>query len=340
MPHRNAYEQDSTPYAGPTSASKLTASHVTVPTGALAFLQFSPKYADGQRAAWFSMVSNPDAERVGKIDVKTGRLIDLYDQPLPGNATPSGAYNVLDHAGRMIVGKGTAVSVYQDATAGDRFSKVAKTHTFQLPDSALCGPDDHMVGIILTWDGQVAFATQYGSIGVFPDDPAKMDAAHVKSVTVTPRSTCTAGNAAREEISNSIGADEHGAIYTVTSAAQYKHVWNGTSIRQAWRVKIASDGLQGGVRIGPGSGSSPTLMGTAKKRRQARRRDRRAQGHAPRRDVARRHPEGLEGDPPRRRPAHRLRHPGELRQPEHRQGAVRAVGRASAATPRSSSTTR
>ena len=61
----------------------------------------------------------------------------------------------------------------------------------------------------------------------FPDDPAKMDGAHVKAVTVTPRSTCTAGNPAREEISNSIGADEHGAIYTVTSAAQYKHVFSG-----------------------------------------------------------------------------------------------------------------
>ncbi len=265
MPHRNAYEQDSTPYAGPTSASAITAQHVTVPSGALAFLQFSPKYADGQRAAWFSMVSNPDAERVGKIDVQTGKLIDLYDQPLPGSATPSGAYNVLDHADRMIVGKGTAVSVYQDATAGDRFSKVAKTHSFQLPASALCGSDDHMVGIILTWDGQIAFATQYGSIGVFPDDPAKMDAAHVHSATVTPRSTCTAGNPAREEISNSIAADEHGGIYTVTSAAQYKHVWTGTTIRQAWRVKVASDGYQGGVRIGPGSGSSPTLMGTAKR---------------------------------------------------------------------------
>ena len=263
MPHRNGYEQDSTPYAGPTAASKLTAQHVTVPAGALAFLQFSPKYADGGRAAWFSMVSNPDAERVGKIDVRTGKLIDLYDQPMAGNATPSGAYNVLDHAGRMIVGKGTTVSVYEDATTGDRFSKVAKTHRFQLPDSALCGPDDHMVGIILTWSGQVAFATAYGVVGVFPDDPSKMDAGHVKAITVTPRSTCTAGNPAREEISNSIAADEHGGIYTVTSAAQYKHVFNGTTIKQAWRVKLASDGLQGGVRIGPGSGSSPTLMGTA-----------------------------------------------------------------------------
>src|SRR5262249_1960020 len=97
-----------------------------------------------------------------------------------------------------------------------------------------------------------------------PDDPSKMDAAHVKAVTVTPRSTCTAGNPAREEVSNSIGADEHGAIYTVTSAAQYKHVFNGKTLKQVWRVKLASDRLQGGVRIGPGSGSSPTLMGTAK----------------------------------------------------------------------------
>ncbi len=29
-------------------------------------------------------------------------------------------------------------------------------------------------------------------------------------------------------------------------------------------MKLASDGYQGGIRIGPGSGSSPTLMGTAK----------------------------------------------------------------------------
>jgi hypothetical protein len=265
MPHRNAYEQDSTPYAGPKPGATLTAQHVTTPPGALAFLQFSGKYADGGQAAWFSMVSNPDAERVGKLDVRTGKLIDLYDMPLPGIATPSGAYNVLDHEDRLIVGKGTKVSVFEDATKGDRFSKVAKSHTFELPAAALCGADDRLVGIILTWDGQVAFATVHGVVGVFPDDPAKMDAAHVKATTVTSRATCNEGNTNREEVSNSIAADEHGGIYTVTSAAQYKHVWNGRSVKQAWRVKLATDGYQGGVRIGPGSGSSPTLMGTSKK---------------------------------------------------------------------------
>jgi hypothetical protein len=265
VPHRNAYEQDSTPFAGPRPGRKLTTRHLSVATGALAFLQFSGKYRDGGSAAWFSMVSNPDAERVGKIDFKTGKLIDLFERPIAGAATPSGAYNVLDHEDRLIVGKGTAISVYQDAKKGDRFSKVAKTRSFTLPARAFCGPDDKLVGIILTWDGQVAFATVHGVVGVFPDDPARMTAANVKSTTVTPRSTCTAGNAAREEVSNSIGADENGGIYTVTSAAQYKHVFNGKAVRQAWRVKLATDGQQGGVKIGPGSGSSPTLMGTAKR---------------------------------------------------------------------------
>lgn len=265
VPHRNAYEQDSTPYAGPRPGQPLTTTHISVATGALAFLQFSPAFADGGREAWFSMVSNPDAERVGKVDVKTGKLIDVYEKPILGDATPSGAYNVLDHRNRMIVGKGTSVSVYQDAVKGDRFSKVTKSTSFTLPASALCGSDDKLVGIILTWDGQVAFATVHGVVGVFPDDPARMTPANVRSTTVTPRSTCTAGNPAREEVSNSIGADEHGAIYTVTSAAQYKHVFDGRRVTQAWRVALASDGLQGGVRIGPGSGSSPTLMGTARK---------------------------------------------------------------------------
>lgn len=265
VPHRNSYEQDSTPYQGPLTAAGITTKHISVASsGALPFVQISTKYPGGSQVGWFSMASQPDAERVGKIDLASANLINFYDVPLAGNATPSGAYNVLDYKNRMIVGKGLDVNVYADATPGSSSSAVAKVHTFRLPESGYCGADDRIIGIIFTWDGYIAYATVNGAVGVFPVDAAKMTASNVKATTVTPRSTCVAGNTAREEISNSIGADENGAIYTVTSAAQYKHVWNGTSVSQAWRVKVASDGLQGGIRIGPGSGSSPTLMGTAK----------------------------------------------------------------------------
>src|SRR5262245_5340816 len=66
MPHRHAYEQDSTPYAGPIESTQLTQQHVTLPAGALPFLQFSRPYLDGGRAAWFSLGTNPEPERDGE----------------------------------------------------------------------------------------------------------------------------------------------------------------------------------------------------------------------------------------------------------------------------------
>ena len=146
MPHRNAYEQDSTPYPGPIESTQLSQQHVTLPPGALPFLQFSMPYADGHRAAWFSMVGNPDAERVGKIDATTGTLIDLYERPLEGAATPSGAYNVLDHAGRFIVGKGSKVNVYTDSVSGDRSSTIQKLLSFTSPPPPSAAPTTRSSG--------------------------------------------------------------------------------------------------------------------------------------------------------------------------------------------------
>lgn len=259
VPHRNAYEQDSTPYQGPKTASGMTLSSMKTKDGALPFVQFS-----SNGVGWFSMTGQPDAERVGKVNLSTANLINLYDVPLTGNATPSGAYNILNYKNQMIVGKGLNVNVYADAVPGDPNSDVAKIKTFKLPENGYCGPDDRIIGIIFMWNGSIAYATVYGTVGTFPVDVASMSPESVKATTVTDRGTCTEGNQAREEISNSIASDEKGAIYTVTSQAQYKHTFNGSEVKQAWRVKVPTDGLQGGIRIGPGSGSSPTLMGTSK----------------------------------------------------------------------------
>ena len=126
VPHRNAYEQDSTPYQGPKTAKGMTLSSMKTLDGALPFVQFSTKYPNGETVGWFSMTGQPDAERVGKVNTSTTGLIDLYNVPLSGNATPSGAYNILSYKNEMIVGKGLNVNVYADAVAGDPNSGVAK----------------------------------------------------------------------------------------------------------------------------------------------------------------------------------------------------------------------
>src|SRR4051794_18256150 len=64
--HRNSYEQDSTPYAGPTRASDVRLQHVLLHPGTLPYLMFSPQYADGGRAAWYSEATQPDSITVGK----------------------------------------------------------------------------------------------------------------------------------------------------------------------------------------------------------------------------------------------------------------------------------
>ena len=264
--HRNAYEQDSTPYAGPTSASavKLQRVNLGIDQGTLPFLQFSSPYADGGRVAWYSEVTQPDSTIIGKLDVASGKLLATYRKQGTTLASPSGAYTLLDRNGRFVLGKGRVLTAYADAKPGVRSSAVATVKAFQLPASAFCGSGDRLVGIVLMWTGDIAFATANGVVGVVPDDPARWTAPDVRVYSVNSPQAC-AGNGNLETVSNSIAADENGAIYVVTSSAQYRFKWDGAQVRPTWRVAYRSDGYQGGIRLGDGSGSSPTLMGTAKR---------------------------------------------------------------------------
>jgi hypothetical protein len=264
--HRNAYEQDSTPYAGPRSTSDVRLQHVSLgqDQGTLPFLQFSAPYSDGGRVAWYSEVTQPDSTLIGKLDVRTGEPIDLYRRQGTSLASASGAYSLLDSGGRFIVGKGDALTAYADATPGVPTSKIALVRTLHLPASALCGSGDRLVGIVLTWSGDIAFATANGVVGVVPDDPTRWTQATVRTASTNSPAACASGSGL-ETVSNSIAVDEKGGIYVVTSGAQYRFRWNGSQVRETWRVPYRSDGYQGGVRLGVGSGSSPTLMGTAKR---------------------------------------------------------------------------
>jgi len=73
---------------------------------------------------------------------------------------------------------------------------------------------------------------------------------------------------AGEEVSNSIAVDENGGIYVVTSEAMYRVQWTGTDLTLdeaagAWVSGYETGGaVQVPGRLGAGSGSTPSLMGT------------------------------------------------------------------------------
>src|SRR4051794_18127437 len=269
--HRGPYAQASTPFPGPAPGDSVRFDHETGVLGVPLIIDFTEQYADGGRNGWFSTVATPDGRYVYKVDAQTGAVIARFgyldDPQQPGAGGVSGAYNVLDRDNHLIVGRDRSVDVYGDAVPGNRLSPIAHLQHFTLPDTALCGPDDKLVGITMLFDGRIAFATQLGVVGTVPREPRRMQAANLVTASINGErcATASADDTSLDQVSNSIAADEHGGIYVVTSKAMYRYDWDGTHVRRAWRSGYAATGAESAVRIGEGSGSTPTLMGTGPK---------------------------------------------------------------------------
>ena len=263
--HRNSYAQASSPFPGPTGpAEQINVDHDGFSSAPIV-LSFSPRYRDGKRVIWASTVGLTN--EILKIDPTTVTVIDKYIPQVeegagPGTNSVSGAYNLVDADNHLHVGQATALEVYGDAVPGKRESTIALLRRFNLPASALCG-DDRVVGITMTYDGQIAFATENGVVGVVPRQPKRMTAKHLRTFSINGKDCAGGPDGQLETVSNSIAADENGGLYVVSSHAMYRIDWKRGRLALAWRSGYKGAGGSGGGRLGAGSGSTPTLMGTA-----------------------------------------------------------------------------
>jgi hypothetical protein len=262
--HRNSYAQASSPFPGPAGPAE----HVNVDrlgtVAAPIVLSYSPEYPDGRRVIWASTVGITG--EVLKIDPEEVSIIDKYLPQVqegegPREASVSGAYNLVDADNRLHVGKSTAIEVYGDAVPGRWDSSIALLQRFDLPDEAMCG-EDQLVGITMTYDGHVAFATENGVVGLLPRDPHLMDREHLRTWSFNGDDCAGGPDGEIETVSNSIAADEDGGVYVVTSHAMYRLDWDGQELEKAWRSSYAGAGGSGAGRLGEGSGATPSVMGT------------------------------------------------------------------------------
>ena len=268
--HRGSYAQASSPLPGPRPGQEVDVQSIRLAphgTGVPIVHEFSEPYADGRRVVWGSVISTPENEGVFKVDERTGEVIDFYQEPTGRpSSSSSGAYSVLDRAGRLIVAHRQSLDVYADQVPGNRTSPIEKVRSLELT-GVMCRGDDRIVGITMLYDGMVAFATELGVVGVVPRQPGRMRRANVRTISQNG-ADCDNPAVERndlEQISNSIAADENGGIYVVTSKAQYKYRWNGRRLGRAGRATYEPGGVQGGARLGAGSGSTPSLMGTGRR---------------------------------------------------------------------------
>lgn len=266
--HRGSYAQASSPFPGPKPGQDVKHSHTSV-SGVPIALAFSEPYADGGRAVWGSLVSAPENQGVFKLDEATGEVIDVHTDPTGELTSDStGAYNVLDRDNHLIVAHRKTLDVYGDSVPGDRSSPIARLASLDLA-AVMCREDDRVVGITMGYDGKVAFATALGVVGVVPRQVEQMNSQNLRTVSLNA-DACDDPSVERddlEQVSNSISADESGGVYVVTSKAQYRFSAHRTpsgaaTFARDWRAEYETGGIVGGARLGSGSGSTPSLMGT------------------------------------------------------------------------------
>ena len=265
--HRASYAQGSAALPGPADSQTSKSEHLVLEgAGIPVIASFSRPYEDGGRAVWSTILGADSA--IVKIDHETFEIIDTYvpgdreEDPPEFELGLSGAYAAIDAQNRFIAGRTNFVSFFGDSVEGDRSSNIELKKRIFLPPEAFCNDDDVIAGMSLTYDGHLAFATELGNLFVIPADVDPDDLGEVPVVS-TNENCATADAADLEIVSNSIAVDEAGGIYLLTSAAMYRFNWDGSTLSMVWRAAYDSaEDVPSPIRLGPGSGSTPSLMGT------------------------------------------------------------------------------
>ena len=263
--HGSSYAQGSSDYPGPASAEGATAQHLDF-GGMPITLNFTTPYADGGTAVWGSPLSIDGL--VVKIDHQSFKIIDLYkpqereENPPQQTLSISGAYNLIDSDNRFIVGRQHAIEIYSDAVEGDRFSPIELVHRYPLPPHFFCGENDFIVGLSMTYDDHLAIVTELGMVAVLPRQLESVSDDDIQQYALNGENCATKQDNV-DIVSNSLAVDEAGGLFVVTSQHMVRLQWDGTTLSETWRVPYeAGNGDSSPIRLGPGSGSTPSLMGT------------------------------------------------------------------------------
>ena len=167
MSHRNPYCQASSPYPGPKSIGLTTTSSFNVGMPGLITLAISGKYPDGKRVIWGSSSTS-----VFKADEALNYIKTMQKENLTISSifTPdemlSGAYTLVDKDNVFYMPRFTKIFAFGDAVAGNRYSDIVIKGTYEIPASMLVDPAEKIVGLSMTWDGMLVFATSHGLVGV------------------------------------------------------------------------------------------------------------------------------------------------------------------------------
>ena len=255
MSHRNPYCQASSPYPGPTG--DMSGYRFDYLGGLLVSitLAISGEYPDGRRVLWGSTLTEVVKVGIGEDGFYYIDRLDKEATNVTLSLTQSGlnsAYTLVDCDGTFFAPRMHKIVAYGDEVEGDAGSRIVVKRVFGIPGEYLRGEDDFVVGLNILYDGMLAFVTSKGTVGVVS---RSFDSAHFLQF------------GEEEEMSNSIACDEDGGIYVVTGERMYRVQWTGDKLTTdesegGWVADYETGEDIAGIRLGKGSGATPSLMGT------------------------------------------------------------------------------
>jgi hypothetical protein len=180
------------------------------------------------------------------LDAPTLETLAAFPLPprVPGggnvfNDFAGGGYFYLDDHDRAVIPT-TSRHLYVVREEGTGF---ALDRDYDLTSAV--APDDKVVSALPDWSGRFWFVSQAGVVGV-----------------VDPASGAVRALPLREKITNSFAVDEEGGVYLVTDVAAYRLDLGSSGFAVVtWREVYENSGIAKPGQVGPGSGTTPTLLG-------------------------------------------------------------------------------
>jgi hypothetical protein len=182
---------------------------------------------------------------------QTLELLAVFPLPprQPGTANPltdfaGGGYFYLDEQDRAVIPTTHRHIWVVEETGGLLGPGFDLVRDYDL--SGVLAPDDKLFSALPDWGGRIWWASQTGVVGTI--DPA--------SGTIRTLDT-------GEQITNSFAVDETGGVFIVSDAALYRfEAGPGGAPRVSWRQEYPNGGVQKPGQVSPGSGTTPTLIGS------------------------------------------------------------------------------
>jgi hypothetical protein len=192
-----------------------------------------------------------EGPRLVMLDPRTLDLLAEFPLPprQPGAANPftdfaGGGYFYLDHLDRAVIPTTTRHIWVVEQTEGALGPGFELVRDYDVSGSL--SVDDKLFSALPDWAGLIWWASQAGVVG-----------------TIEPESGAIHTLDTNEQITNSFAVDETGGVYIVSDAALYRFDAgeDGTPVT-TWREEYANTGVRKPGQVSPGSGTTPTLMGS------------------------------------------------------------------------------